>query len=438
MSALALMLKKRGVKVSGSDIRKSEITENLVKNGIVVRLSHTKEAVMSFNPDIVVFSLSVDSNNCEYKAALNMDIPIVLRSELLGAIMEDYSMKIGISGSHGKSTVTAMLGAVLNEDKKAPTVLCGAEICNASGLIDGDEKYLVYEACEYGDSFLNFNPDVQLLLNLDLDHTDYFKSESMIVESFLKSANNAKNSCVLNLDSKNLALVSERSATKMHTYSRGTRSEYRYETLKRLSGTYSFNLYRKENLIGEYITSLKGEFNAVNAVAAAVCADVIGVPYESSRKAIEEFRGLKRRLEGLGKIESFELFYDYAHHPCEISATKSALSDMGYRRTAVIFAPHTYSRTAYFLNEFAKELSKFDEVYITDIYGARENAVVGINASALANKIRDMGGISHAIGVYDAKTVVQSISGRDFDCVVLMGAGEIEEYKQEFLKYRRR
>jgi len=433
MSSLALLLKERGIRVAGSDIRKSEITDILVKNGITVRSTHTKEAIMSFNPDLVVFSLSVDESNNEYKAALDMRFPIALRSELLGAIIDDYSLSVGVSGSHGKSTVTALLGAVFESSKLAPTVLCGAEVRGGLGLIRGDEKCLVYEGCEYGDSFLNFSPNVQLLLNLELDHTDYFKSEEMIKGSFLKSANKARDCCVLNLDSKSLSEICDKIIPTVHTFSSGEKSEYRYEALKLERGTYGFKLYRENKLIGDYKPLLKGRFNLLNSVAAAVTADVIGIPHEDAVSAIGKFSGLRRRLELIAKLEKFDVFYDYAHHPSEIAAARSALSDTGYEKVAVIFAPHTYSRTAYFLSSFASELSKFSAAYITQIYGARESAIVGVSAITLANAVRDRGGISHALGVDSAKATVEEIKSMDFDCVVLMGAGEIEEYKREFL-----
>lgn len=434
MSSLALILKERGIRVAGSDIKKTQVTENLQKRGIHIRYSHSREAIMSFAPDLVVFSLSLNENNAEYKAVLDMNINAVSRAELLGAIMVEYETSIGISGSHGKSTVTAMIGEILTAADLKPTLLCGAEIVAGAGVVIGGKNYLVYESCEYGDSFLEFQPDIQVLLNLDMDHTDYFKSEEMIKDSFLKSANTAKSSCVLNLDSKNLASICDKIIPAVHTFSKGNSAEYRYEMKKGDKGVYSFKLYKRNEFIGEYHPSLKGEFNALNAVAAAVSADVVGVPYLKVKTTLESFKGIKRRLELIKKTERFDVFYDYAHHPCEIKASNQALHDMGYKRITAVFAPHTYSRTAYFLKDFASELSKFETAYIAEIYGARESAVVGISSLTLANAVNNDGGNSHAVSDSEICDMVRTIESSDTDCVVLLGAGNVEKYKEEFMK----
>jgi len=434
MSALALLLKRRGVAVAGSDIRKSAVTDSLIKNGIKVRFSHTKESIMSFRPDIAVFSLSVDESNVEYRAAQDMKIPLISRSLLLGIIMDEYKTKIGVSGSHGKSTVTAMLHAILCEAGFSPTVLCGADISDGLGLIEGKRDYFVYEACEYGDSFLNFSPSVQLLLNLELDHTDYFKSEEDIRESFLKSANLAEKCCILNIDSENLSLISSKIVPQLHTFSAGDEGEYKYEISGSNKGEYSFRLYKSKKLIGEYFPLARGRHNLQNAVAAAVSADVLGIEQETVARALKQFSGIKRRLELIKKGEKLDIFYDYAHHPSEIRSLFEALSEMKYERITAVFAPHTYSRTQSFLSSFAKELAKFNTVYVTDIWGAREKAVVGVNSSALAAAVRKEGGNAHAAGLNEVFATVTKIIESDSDCVVLMGAGDLEKYKEKIVE----
>lgn len=435
MSSLALLLKNKGVLVAGSDIRKSEITDALIERGIKVRLSHSKESVISFRPDLTVYSLAIDENNPEYKACCDMNIPSVSRAELLGALMEDYGFKIGVSGSHGKTTVTSMISSLLLEAEREPTVLCGAEISEGSGLIIGKSDYLVYEGCEYGDSFLELSPDVQLLLNLELDHTDYFKSEDDIRSSFLKSANSAKKCCILNLDSKNLSLIKNEIESELHTFSENDGAEYKYDVKHINAGSYTFKLYRGSKSIGEYFPLVKGKFNLRNAVAAAICADVIGIDFKTAASALSKFSGVKRRLELILSNVGFDVFYDYAHHPSEIASVREALCDMGYRKIGVIFAPHTYSRTQAFAQNFANELGKFDTVWITDIYGAREKAVVGVSSSSLAQAVCAAGGKAYAVSDREADEVIEKIKKSAPECVVLMGAGNLDKYKNEFLKH---
>ena len=434
MSSLAILMKKRGMKVSGSDIRTSEITDILKTEGIGVRLSHAKESVMAFGADIVVYSLAVDRENPEYRAAMEIGALTVSRAELLGAVMEDFKTKLGISGSHGKSTVSAFMGSVLDQLQLNPTVLCGAEISSLYGLKEGTYDYLVYEACEYGDSFLKLEADVQILLNLELDHTDYFKTLNDIKASFLRCANNAKRSCVLNFDCANLRDISNKITKPIHTFSKRDGAEYKYDIVKRGKAMYSFKLFRKTEFIGEYFPAIRGEFNVQNAVAVAVTADVLGMPSDLVAKAISSFKGIKRRLELIKQTKDFDVFYDYAHHPSEIAASYSALSEMGYQNITVIFAPHTYTRTASFFDLFAKELAKFNTVYISEIYGAREKAMVGVNSTALASAVSQYRKEAHAVCANESLKVVSAIKTGGSDCVVLMGAGELYKYKEEFMK----
>ena len=433
MSSLAVLLQKRGAKVIGSDLRKSEITEMLTRRGILVRYSHAKEYIMSFRPDLAVFSLAVNKENPEYKAVLDMSIPAVSRAELLGALLLDHRVKTGVSGSHGKSTVTAMIGKILSSAGKNPTILCGAEISDTAGLVFGGRDHIVFESCEYGDSFLKLPADVQVLLNLELDHTDYFKTESALCDSFVQSANNA-GCCVLNYDSEKLRSLVDRISSEKHTFSRGDGAEYRYVSREFSRASYSFKLYRWGREIGEYHPRIRGEFNLVNAVSAAVTADVLGVSFDASSRAVAEFSGIKRRLELICTCGGKDVFYDYAHHPSEIAAVRDTLYKMGYKKISVIFAPHTYSRTASFFDSFAKELAKFNTVYVTEVYGARETAVVGINSSSLAQAVRDRGTLASAVSFCEYSRLACDILSKENDCVVLMGAGDLEEIKKEFLK----
>ena len=434
MSSLALLMKKRGFRVAGSDIRKSEITDMLTRCGVSVKISHSKESIMAFRPDIVVYSLAVDSANPEYKVSVDMNILTVSRAELLGTLMEDFKTKIGVSGSHGKSTVTAMLGSVFCEIGCYPTVLCGAEISEEYGLVAGKEDYLIYEACEYGDSFLKLPADIQILLNLELDHTDYFKSKEAISESFLRCANNSRVACVLNYDCPNLRAIADKITVKTHAFSKNYDTEYRYEALNIGMASYSFKLYKAGELLGEYFPGVRGEFNVANSVAVAISSHVAGISYEASARAIKTFRGIKRRLELINQNATLDVFYDYAHHPSEISAVWGALSEMGYKNMSVIFAPHTYSRTRSFFDEFVKSLAKFNTVYVTDIYGARESALVGVNSTALADAIRNAGGRAYAVCQREICELSVKIKEENPDCLVLMGAGELEKYKEEFMK----
>ena len=430
MSALALMLKERGLKIYGSDINKSSYTEMLERFGIIVNYSHGRAKIMSVMPDLVVYSLSISEENAEYIAAKKLGIPTVSRAELLGAVMCDYEIPIGVSGSHGKSTVTALMAGVLNSQKIEPTVLCGADISAFGGYIHGKKKYLVYEACEYGDSFLKFNPKIQIILNLDLDHTDYFDSEEKIRESFLRAANLSEIT-IMCTDSRNLNLIKDRVKSRLYTFSKSDESDYRYEIKGSDKGRFSFDLYLGKDYIDSFSLGVMGEFNVPNAVSTVIAAEILGVPRVKVKAALTEFRGLPRRLEIIKKAEFGDVFYDYAHHPCEISAVREALYSAGYKRICAVFAPHTYSRTKAFLSDFARELSKFSKVYVTDIYGAREAPVPGITSLALSEKIKTEGAESSPVSDDD---VLNFLKKEKYDAIVLMGAGRLEKIKKYIIE----
>ncbi len=431
MSALAELSILKGLRVFGSDRRKSNITENLKKKGAFITYLHGKGEIYRIMPTLVVYSLAIDENNPEIEAAKELNVPIISRAEYLGAFIEKYKYSIGISGSHGKSTVTAMLASIFSEAERLPTVIGGAEISDGTSFIPGERNTLIYEACEYGDSFLRFSPKISVMLNLDIDHTDYFKTKEQIQASFLQAANLAADVVVINADDENLSEIIEKINTRTILFSKNKDTEYKYIPIYKGNGKYKFELYHNGRLCGEFSLGTIGEFNVTNAVAATVTANYTGVSFDVVNKSLSNFKGIPRRMEFLGKHQGADVFYDYAHHPKEIRATREAFKLCGYNNICAIFAPHTYTRTKTFFKEFAEELSKFTKTYITNIYGAREAPIVGVTSSALSEKVREYGGDSTAIFLHDT---VDFLKKSSFDCIVIMGAGDLEGVKELILK----
>ena len=426
MSSLALMCNMLGAQVSGSDVVETEITQRLQTNGIEIYYEQKRENIIRASSDMVIYSLSVSPDNEEYLMAKEQGILTVSRAELLSALILDYATAIAVSGSHGKSTTTAMISSALTASGLYPTTLCGAEISEHGGILLGRREYLVLEACEYGGSFLHFCPDVQIFLNLDLDHTDCYASIGELMDAFAKAGSNAKQLCIVNTDDENLSAIVPRINTRVVTFSKKAGSDYRYITYPREHGKYGFKLFFGDKPIGDYPLSVIGEFNAVNAAAAAVLADVLGIDALCATRGISEFRGIGRRLEKLKPVNGTDIFYDYAHHPREIVSVLDALRGAGYQRIGTVFSPHTYSRTAAFFDDFAKALSEFDTAIITDIYGAREARMAGVCAEALVDKINALGGRAFTS---DVNNVINYINESKPDCFVLMGAGDLEKIK---------
>lgn len=427
MSALARLCLERGYAVFGSDRQSSDITESLARSGADIKYVSEGENITLVRPDIVVYTLSIEEDNAEYLAAKSHNIPTVSRAEFLGVVMRGYKKRIGVSGSHGKSTVTAMLVSILSEAGLEPSAISGAPFSSGSSYVGGGDSHLVYEACEYGDSFLKFSPTVEILLNLDFDHADYFKDADALKRSFTAAANLAKKAVVLNADSENLSEIIDSITVPVHTYSSKLGSTYRYSLHHMGEGRYGFDLFKHEKFLGSFSLGIMGKFNAENAVAAAVGADVLGVSAEVSGRALSAFGGICRRLEKIGSLGNIPVFYDYAHHPREIRAIHEALTDAGYKKISTVFRPHTYTRTKAFFDEFAKALSLFSLSLITEIFPAREKPIEGVTSSALAARACGMGARA---SICSEDSALEFINEENTDCLVLMGAGNLDAIKE--------
>lgn len=426
ISALAELLLLKGIKVSGSDVSSSEITKRLASLGAEIRVPGSAEELARSGADLAVYSLSIRADDPEYLECGRLGIPTVSRAELLGVLMKDYEYRIGISGSHGKSTVTAMLTAILSKAGLAPTVVAGAPFSSGSSLIVGEKRYFVYEACEYFDSFLHFNPTHAVILNVDLDHTDYFPDLSVLLRSFVLAADRAERLAVICTDGESALDVAERVSVPKLTL--GERGDIRYRISEREDG---FSAVFADGR--EIITGAPGRHNAENAAVAAAVASELGVPWDVIAAALGEFSGIKRRLERIATLKGVPVIYDYAHHPKEIHAAIDTLEKMRYNKIAVVFRPHTYTRTAAFFDELAAALARCRYAYIAEIYAAREEPIPFVDAEALARRVTELGGSARAI---ETDISIEQLPS-DMDCLVLMGAGDLTKIKKRITEYEK-
>ena len=426
MRSLAEYCLSEGFSVAGSDVS-SKGALGLRALGIRVYTGGRKEKILSESPDLAVYTLSVSCDDPELIAARRMGIPCISRAELLGAIIDNYGFSVGVIGTHGKSTVSAMLYRILLNSGRDVGAFIGASGDGVPSFRKGDGSFLVYEGCEYRDSFLHFEPTVNLVLSVDYDHTDYFETKEAYRESFLKASELSRSFSVVNADGDGARYILKHLRNKRITFSKSEGYDYRY-MLSRSEGKYSVTVLRGNEKLFSYTSPLYGEHNAVNSVAAAVTAYSIGIDGAQITEALESFRGIGRRLEKIGTFMDVPVYYDYAHHPSEIAALHGALCDMGFKRVAAVFAPHTYTRTRDFMEETAIELSRFSIALITEIYGAREDPIVGISSQVLAEKTRRYG--NKALSVTQ-KEVILMLRSCDFDCIALIGAGELDLIKKE-------
>lgn len=425
MYSLATLARLAGASVSGSDRYISERAHRLVAAGARIIAGHSSENVEG--ADLVVYSHAIHEDNPELVRAGELSIPTVSRAEYLGAVMKDYKGRIGVSGTHGKSTTTAMLDAIFTAAMTEPTTLAGASLPMGEPLRIGGDGLLIYEACEYKDSFLKFSPTIAIALNLELDHTDYFRSIDEVRESFRRAMSHAERAAIINLDDEHLSEIVHGIKAPVITFGQGERADYRYLIVSYDNDGYTFELSRHGALIASFKLKIFGVFNVTNAVAAICAALEYGIDVEIIKKAIEEFCGIPRRLEYLGERYSRPVYYDYAHHPTAVAATVNALKMMTHGAVTVIFKPHTYSRTKTFWEQFRHALSLADHIILTDIYPAREEPIEGISSRRLAWEIGD-----HAI-YCDESEVLSNLDFSTTGAIIIMGAGDMDTVVEDVM-----
>ena len=426
MSALALLCKANGAEICGSDASRSCTTELLSKQQIEVHVGHRAENIAAFLPDAVIFSLAISQDNPEMKEAIRLGIPLIRRSELLGAHLAAYDTSVCVSGSHGKSTTVAMLTSIFSEAGLSPTALCGADLINGLGVLFGSREYIIAEACEYGGSFLDMHASLSVMLNLELDHTDCYRTLDEIKSAFIAAAN-ASERVLINADDQALLSIIPHISARTVTVSSHLGTDYTYIPCEYAPGRWRLILLRGNDEIVRCELAVPGRYNLANAAMAAAAADLCGVSAGAVGRALSSFGGIGRRLELLRRVGETDVYYDYAHHPSEIAAVYSALSSLGYGKICTVFSPHTYSRTEAFFSEFQKELSRFDKVFLTEIYAAREPYRDTVSATLLGAAINASGGNCSPA---TASAVINYINEEKPSCIVLMGAGELREIKQ--------
>ena len=418
MSSLARELKRRGAAVFGSDISSPAVRAALISEGIYVSSVHSERAMVSFEPDLVVYSLAVTGDNVEYRYAIDNGILAISRAELLGALVSTYGESVGVCGSHGKSTVTSMIYHILSRVGQAPALFEGAPIKEKQEALCDT---VVFEACEYRDSFLRMKSSLGVILNIELDHTDYFKDLDAIRCSFRSYAEGCSR-VLINVDDDAAGnMIFGLSATVL-TYGKSPLADYRFEIISENRGKFSFRLHYKGDSTGEISLDVPGEFNVSNAAAAIAAAHLLGVSLVDAGEAIATYKGIGRRLERLS-CTLLPVYYDYAHHPTEMRAVLEALSRMGYSKIGVIFSPHTYSRTQALWSDFVEVLSLPHATVITDVYAAREEKIDGVDSQTLANACRAGG--ANAVSLNGEKAFSWLLS-HEVDVAVLMGAGNLD------------
>ncbi|MGN1298729.1 MAG: UDP-N-acetylmuramate--L-alanine ligase [Candidatus Scatovivens sp.] len=437
MSAIAETLKNWGFKVTGSDLVSSSLTDKLNKHGIETTIGHNLKNVKE--ADLIVYSAAIKDNDPEMVVAKENMIPLIDRGSFVGYLTKLYKESICIAGTHGKTTVTSMVSVCFLEASLDPSIEVGAILKEINGNYRvGNSDYFILESCEYMGNFLKFNPNAEIVLDIDSDHLDYYKTFDNVVKAFQDFAKllDPNGVLVVNGDDKNCLGLEKYTNAKFITY--GIKNINCNFVSKNIvfnnDGFPTFDVYKNKEFFGNFELSVAGEHNVSNALACISICDYYNIDKKYIYTALKKFTGASRRLEFKGKFNNISVYDDYAHHPTEILATAEAIKNKKYNSSWAIFQPHTYSRTLEHLNEFANSLSEFDNIILTDIYAAREINTFGITSEDLKNEIIKLG--KNAIYISSFEKIVEYIkeNSKPNDLVLTLGAGTVTDIGSMLLK----
>ena len=435
MSGLAELLLSFGHRVSGSDSTASTIIDRLQGLGIAIQIDHIPQLVN--DADLVIFSSAIRSDNPERIFAQEHGIPELRRAEALGELMRSYQT-ICIAGTHGKTTTTSLIGAILIEAQMRPTVLIGGTLRReGSPLVLGEGSVLVAEADEYDRSFLAMSPFVALITNIEADHLDCYADLDDIKKAFGMFISRIPfyGTLVCCADDPGVRALMAQTGRRCITYGRSNAADYAARSISFDRGIASFALCKNDLELGRIVMSIPGMHNVSNATGAAAVALEMGAPFEAVRVALAAFSGVKRRFEIVGRVRDITVIDDYAHHPGEIAATLDAALRCGFTRITAVFQPHLFTRTRDFMDGFVSSLAKADTVLVTAIYKAREEPIEGINAETIVEKLRLLG---HADAHYcSRKEIIPGIIACRVargEAIVVMGAGDITQTAGEIVE----
>ena len=423
MFPLAQILHGKGYYLTGSDNNETDTLQMVREMGIPVTLGQKAENIEG--ADLIVHTAAIMDDNPELIAARASGVPTIERSVLLGEISAWYPAAICVSGTHGKTTTSSMTTQILLDAGLDPTCVIGGKLpaIHGGGRI-GKSGTMVCEACEFVDTFLKLHPDIAVILNIDADHLDYFKTMENLIASFHKFASMATRAVIANGDDQNTLKALKGLDKRIITFGYSSINDYYPANIEHVDGvTISFDLCRDSEILTPIRLHVPGDHNILNAIAACIAAHEAGARWEQCAKGLDAFHGAQRRFEVLGKFGGITVADDYGHHPTEITATLTAAKKLPFKRVWAVHQPFTYSRTAMLLDDFAKALSIADRVVLSEIMGSREKNTWNIYAKDLAEKIPGCVWFSEFPEIADY-VVAHAEPG---DLIITLGCGDVNK-----------
>ena len=428
MSALANVSLTKGLIVSGSDSKESELVEELRAQGAKIAIGQRAENITE-DIDLVVYTAAISDSNPELAQAQACGIETMVRADFLGLLMKEYETVICVSGTHGKTTTTSLISQIFLDEDTDPTIMVGGMLPSIGGNARiGHSGSLITEACEYTNSFLSFFPTMEVILNVQADHLDFFKDLDDIRHSFREYTRLLPDdgTLIINGEIENLAYFTEGLKCRIFTFGLDDTCDFVARNItKNDMACDSFDVYHNDESVGHVDLNIPGRHNIYNALAAAAAAYALEISLDRACTSISSFRGVDRRFELKGSFNGVTLIDDYAHHPDEIRATLTAALDYPHEKLWVIFQPHTYSRTKAFLDEFADALSLADAVVLTDIYAAREVNTFGVSSKDIQERILAKGKDCYYFDTFEESEKFLKENCKHGDVLITMGAGDV-------------
>ena len=435
MSGIAEILLNLGYRVTGSDLRRNDAVERLEQLGAKVSVGH--EASHVEGAHVVVYSSAVSRDNIEVQVARQRQVPTIPRAEMLAELMR-LKYGIAVAGTHGKTTTTSMIGAVLAEGRYDPTIVVGGRVTNlGSNARLGQGDYLVAEADESDGSFLKLAPTIAVVTTIDAEHLDHYGTLEAIREAFLRFVNKVPfyGSAVLCLDQPNIQMLIPQLEKRIITYGLESAADLVARRLHGSGMTSRFEVFQRGSLLGECTLQVPGHHNVLNALAAIGVGLELEIPFVTVKRALAGFAGVQRRFQIRGRAAGVTVVDDYGHHPAEIRATLAA-AKVGFDcRLVTVFQPHRYTRTHHLRQEFLTAFNQTDVLIVMDIYPAGEAPIPGVTAEDLAEGIRAHGHRDVTYLGSDRARVVEHLCEvtRPGDLVLTLGAGDVGALGPELL-----
>ena len=421
MCPLAEILHSKGYILTGSDNNETDTLKRIRALGIDVKMGQCAENING--AEMIVYTAAIMADNPELIAAKASGIPTFERSKLLGAVSRKFRNCIGISGTHGKTTSTSMLTQVLINAGADPSAVIGGKLpMTGTNGITGNTDLFVCEACEFSNTYLEISPACCVILNIDEDHMDYFKTMENLKNSFFKFADMAETVIFNGDDTNTLEVVGRLENKKLISFGLAKTNDWYAENISMSNGAFpEYDVYYKGEKQGRAVLSVPGDHNVYNSLAVIASAAYSGVDAKTAIELLTDFTGAGRRFEKLAKIDGIEIVDDYAHHPAELKVTLEAAMKMNYNKVIAIHQPFTFSRTAMLLDDFAEVLRIPDKVILTEIMGSREKNTYNIYTKDLAEKIPDCEWYST---FEEVSKRAQEIA-EDGDLIITLGCGDV-------------